>query len=988
MRLIKRSLIASLFMFLFAFTLSLGVAGQEEAPVRDEESNYLGRTYDAEFDRMFDQFERDTIAGVGDAPVDFATGHDTAAHITDYHLNVPYTYTDRTDADAAIYKVGSPGNADGSFNFLVFEMRGDQDASIDDLMLSFRLDDNHSLISVPFTELLDPDYQPLPQFMADYQTYVIDILGSLADKEYVHHTTGDTVPAGNAFQGIHLHEDPDSTGEGVVQMDMVYLTNDVNPVYTDSPQYYLLDEFQRTDVSAGADHVWWRDSTGFIVGKHLALDGIAAVASYEAHSSANLDGLYDNAVFRIRGNHGGEDLLITPLYDDNGTIVSGTAELLSDLLGPDSETLPAITTGFTGFVVNFAENGWDKEVAGFRIDTIDGETDYVYVDEIFFTNMEFEEEEVDLFYPVIDPSDILVFDNFDRDTLGATPAYDPNNPVALDHGFNFIIAFAGIDYMDVSGGELVMDADLTDSHMQYTASSYSRINEGDYDYVVLKMRGEGGASLDTFRLASIDPDDNRSPVIWGHSEFLSGQNLQTPAFGDDYPYISGDHYYLIIDIEESGLTEQIAGFDLFYSGDGQLFIDQIFYANAMEREADMDARMVFEDFDRDEVAPDPADLPNFWFDTYNAFIDDGQLVLDATGGQHAAYRTAAYPNNVDEPKAYLYLRMKGADADVTLESFRMNTIPSEDTRFANAGQLIGFDGEPIAIDSLTDEYQYFLIDLEASGLDLQAEGYGLFFGDWGEGQLYIDETGFVDAYNPDADLAATLDAIDLFDPVSTIVGIDIDNEVGDIEVAFGVSEEDAIALLPETILIEGDLGDVHTVTLSWTIADYDPLSSTNYIAIGTFELPEGMQQSDPETALEVTATVTVLQDPDLLVLEEVDVDNEVEAIEVAFGTPLEEAIGELTETIVIEDSAGNTYTVTLTWVSAGYDPETPGEYTAVGTFELPDGVEDTGDVSAEVETTITVLEEDPAATGAIVAIIVIAVALIGGVVVYFVAFKK
>lgn len=967
-------------------------ADTQEAPVRDEAENYLGRAYNATYDRLFDNFDRSTVAGVSGSELDYASALGTGAYITDYHLRARYSASTPTTADSALYKVGSSGNADGQFSFLVFEMRGFEGASIDDLVLAFRLDDNHSLIHVPFNELLDPDYEPMPALTEDYQLYVIDLIGSLADKEYIHNTSGDVVPAGNQMQGLHLYQDGDSVGEGVLNIDMIYYTNDVNPSYTDSPSYFLLDAFEREAVNAGGPNVWWRDSVGYIIGKHLALDGSTAVSSYEATSATmnNEDLAYDNVVLRLRGMQGAEDLEITPIYDDAGSNVYGTAILFSELLGPDAQLLPTLTTNFMGYVVNFEENNWDKDVIGFRVDTLEPESDFVYLDAVYFTNMEEEIEVVDTEYVTLDPNDIVVFDNFERDTLGATPAYDPNNPVALDHGFNFIIGYAGIDYMDVFDNELVFDADAATTHMQYTSTSFARQNNGDYEYVVFKVRGENGASLNTFRIASIDVNDNRSDVKWGHSELYSGAGLQTPHFGvEDYPYTSGDYLYLIINIAETGLTETISGFDLFYSGEGQLYIDQIFYANSQEKALDEENSVVFEDFDRTDVAPDPADYPNYWFDTGNTFIEDGALVLDATDNQHAYYRTAAYPNNVDEPLPFLYITMKGS-AGTTLESFRMHTIPTEDTRFFNAGHLVGIDGEPIP--ALTEEYQTYIIDLEASGLDVQMEGYGLFFGDWGEGMLYIQETGFMGYVDTLPALETTLSEVQLYNPTKEINQIDVNNDVANVTVDLGTTEANVIGMLPTTITITDEDNTTYDVTLAWTIADYNASAAGTYIATGVFELPEGVVQTDPETPLEVSAVITVEDDSiDEVTLETVA---GVADVEVAFGTTLQNAINVLATSTTIEDSEGIEHTVMLTWTIADYDGTTAGDYTATGTFELPEGVEANPDVEQSVTATVTVLDEvvdtedTGLSTGAIVAIILGILGVVGGAAMYFIVLKK
>ncbi|HBK84699.1 MAG TPA: hypothetical protein DDZ53_01555 [Firmicutes bacterium] len=81
--------------------------------------------------------------------------------------------------------------------------------------------------------------------------------------------------------------------------------------------------------------------------------------------------------------------------------------------------------------------------------------------------------------------------------------------------------------------------------------------------------------------------------------------------------------------------------------------------------------------------------------------------------------------------------------------------------------------------------------------------------------------------------------------------------VSNVEVAYGTAETVALATLAATTTITDSNNDTHTVNLSWGIASYAGNTAGNYTAIGTFALPAGVDQSDPETELKVTATVTV-----------------------------------------------------------------------------------------------------------------------------------
>ncbi|QGH70491.1 discoidin domain-containing protein [Pseudactinotalea sp. HY158] len=81
--------------------------------------------------------------------------------------------------------------------------------------------------------------------------------------------------------------------------------------------------------------------------------------------------------------------------------------------------------------------------------------------------------------------------------------------------------------------------------------------------------------------------------------------------------------------------------------------------------------------------------------------------------------------------------------------------------------------------------------------------------------------------------------------------------VEDVTVAFGTTESNATATLPATTTITDSDGTTHTVTLDWTLTDYDGTQAGDYTATATFPLPDGVTQGDHPMELQVGATVTV-----------------------------------------------------------------------------------------------------------------------------------
>lgn len=98
------------------------------------------------------------------------------------------------------------------------------------------------------------------------------------------------------------------------------------------------------------------------------------------------------------------------------------------------------------------------------------------------------------------------------------------------------------------------------------------------------------------------------------------------------------------------------------------------------------------------------------------------------------------------------------------------------------------------------------------------------------------------------------------DDLVTIQEIDFNNEVQNVEVPYGTTEENAKLELVQSIKIKDSDEEEHDVGLTWTIDNYNSQQAGQYEATGTFELPEGVFQTEPLTELKVTANVIVLDD--------------------------------------------------------------------------------------------------------------------------------
>ncbi|WP_061309636.1 leucine-rich repeat protein [Clostridium botulinum] len=81
--------------------------------------------------------------------------------------------------------------------------------------------------------------------------------------------------------------------------------------------------------------------------------------------------------------------------------------------------------------------------------------------------------------------------------------------------------------------------------------------------------------------------------------------------------------------------------------------------------------------------------------------------------------------------------------------------------------------------------------------------------------------------------------------------------IKNIDVDFGTTEANVKAKLPQKVTIVDSKDKEHNVDINWSILKYDGNIAAEYTATGTFKLPEGVLQSNPETDLKVVLKVTI-----------------------------------------------------------------------------------------------------------------------------------
>lgn len=94
--------------------------------------------------------------------------------------------------------------------------------------------------------------------------------------------------------------------------------------------------------------------------------------------------------------------------------------------------------------------------------------------------------------------------------------------------------------------------------------------------------------------------------------------------------------------------------------------------------------------------------------------------------------------------------------------------------------------------------------------------------------------------------------------IPEIAAIDPYNEIQPITVCKFTGMVTVLQNLPASVRIKDDLNNEYLCDLSWTVPTYNPNIEGAYPAYGTFNLPQGVVQSDPPMQLQVTTTVNVV----------------------------------------------------------------------------------------------------------------------------------
>ncbi len=501
--------------------LSLGLAAVPAAA--EEAAAPQTREFDESFDRMLD-----AVAGANDAELAYRASAWEAGKCD--------------DIEDPIYKIAGPKISAG-FDQLLLEVRSpDESIKLKDLTLGIRISDavpvkpyalDHADISGGITLSEGEDIG------ANWVTVAID---------FAQTEVGIETSNPDAMVGFHLYANGVA---GKLDIRKVAVAKGGSET--------VVMQFD------GADYgIWWNGGeagTFQIVPPCYAISASKQIAS-EVASSNNADGKYSAIVLGIFGSG---DVKVAPVLAD-GTV--GAAKAWNELKDLAGNALPAIDGADKNVVIALDSLG-AREIRGVEL-SVNGGT--VYVSRAFFTNLETVVPQLN--FPVLDMSTADYMTQFDYEYLTAGADYDKAVTECAEFGMNYILSYSGKNNV-ITNGHLVLDAKgeaYTGIKLRSTVASAGR------QYLVIKYRLEGRSDLTDFRFDVLSTaTDTGYAVKYPHEWYADTALLSTSNLN---PYAGDNYSYLVIDIAKTWGAADISGVDMYISGEGQILIDEIFYADA------------------------------------------------------------------------------------------------------------------------------------------------------------------------------------------------------------------------------------------------------------------------------------------------------------------------------------------------------------------------------------------------------------------------
>lgn len=615
--------------------------------------------------------------------------------------------------------VATSNNTDDKYDAIVLRLAGTGTVTVAPIV------SGQAGTAKAWTALTDMAGTAVSAIGADYVNHVISLssLGETTAIEGVEiAVTGGTVYVAQAFF-TNMESRPLETDFPVLDVDSISYVSQFSTETTTKGS----DQFESIkEVFAGDEYCEYALSDSpvkiDIVNGHAVLDakdgGYTNLKVYAKNATNGRK--YLVIKYKLENNATLEAFRFGMVYTDRDGAVTGEKWVKDDVvfvgfgLPSTSEINPyKAGNGYEYMVVDLESTFGDiADSLNFQgVNLYFGGAGQMLIDEIYFA---------DPCFPRLDLDHKVVFDNYD--TL----------PAGGNDGKYYWTDISDTSKLSIVEGALKVEVPAS-TPVCVGGASKTNNKDSNYRYMVMRMKSEN-LDMSTFS------------IVWS-------EQLTSYANAGDFVTLSGKEYVLgeeysdfIIDLEASGIDRAIEGYRLWVGGGndeaGALYIDEVYFADALPTKLDVEHKVVFDNFDTIPAGGD--DGKYYWTDIDGAkehlSIVDGALKIDVPASTALCIGGASKTNNKDTEYPFMVIRMKSENFDMS--TFRIIWTDGVESYF-NQNKFVTLDNVPYV---LGDEYTDFIIDLSASGINRAIEGFRLWVGGWNEqaGALYIDEIYFTD----------------------------------------------------------------------------------------------------------------------------------------------------------------------------------------------------------------------------------------------------
>lgn len=637
----------------------------------DEITNYQGRKYNSVFDSLISDFNdinklsnnSDKVSLDNEAP----------------YLKISYSKEIGNDYNKPLYK---EINVNNNYSFLVLRLRGFLGASLDDFSLVLTVGESNEIIVKELNKVVRQN-KPLTN---EWENYIINLkeLSSLKI---------------NSFALVNTS----LTGSGVLEIKDVYYSKLASPSYPyEGSNYYKNEETKVSYLGENVTNYLTIESNGYYGDKLVSgnFNDSYLVLTLKQISSCSLSL---------------DDLKVSLLFSDN---TEGDKYQLSNVYG-----LTSLGSNFLNIMILVNDlNNSEKVVVGFKL--YNESNLKIALKEAFFTYFgEYEEAN----YPLLDFSNVLILENFNREEIGNINNKTEVNEIAINNGFEYIVSNSGLELSYLEDGYLNLNSN--NKIVDYQIYATSKKNYYEYRYLVIKYQLEEEYLIDYFSLKQITSEGNYLNEVEINS-FKAGIGYPSlPNNLNNYSLYDGKWAYLVVDLLlTEGFNGDFSGFELNFKGKG-LILDAFFFANKLS-EKEESSKLLWGSFDELEegiISNNPNSYQEFVSSNGITENIDNNMVLVLDGNNEEFYQTKTFDYG-----RYLELKIKTFNESRN-ESLKL-TINNQ-TRDSKEKTIILENGLPLTINA-DGNWHTYIIDLLLSDLNINGE---LKLSLSGDNSYYIDD---------------------------------------------------------------------------------------------------------------------------------------------------------------------------------------------------------------------------------------------------------